>query len=100
MTGRCECDPGWRGARCDKRECVRDGGNKMKLAAEKLNMTAITRICQLPACLPGTYGASCAQQCDCQAGVSCHHETGRCGCPVGLTGTGCEQRKNICLSSN
>lgn len=22
VTGRCECEPGWRGARCDKRECV------------------------------------------------------------------------------
>ncbi len=22
VRGRCECAPGWRGARCDKRECV------------------------------------------------------------------------------
>ncbi|KAF3848031.1 hypothetical protein F7725_021059 [Dissostichus mawsoni] len=60
VTGLCECEPGWRGARCDKH------------------------------CLPGSHGASCAQPCDCQAGVSCHHETGSCGCPAGLMGPGCE----------
>lgn len=27
VTGRCECEPGWRGARCDKRKCVQDRGN-------------------------------------------------------------------------
>lgn len=27
MTGRCECEPGWRGARCDKRECVKHRGS-------------------------------------------------------------------------
>lgn len=47
----------------------------------------------LSACLPGFYGASCAQRCQCQAGVSCHHETGSCGCPAGLTGPGCEKSK-------
>lgn len=28
VTGRCECHPGWREARCDKRECDLDRGQK------------------------------------------------------------------------
>lgn len=30
VMGRCECEPGWRGARCDKRECVCVGRRKLQ----------------------------------------------------------------------
>lgn len=97
VTGRCECVPGWRGARCDKCECVQDWGNCgwMKLALKNIRVKWLCVWCVywLTACLPGFYGASCAQRCQCQAGVSCHHETGSCGCPAGLTGAGCEKSK-------
>lgn len=45
----------------------------------------------LSVCLPGSYGKRCAQQCQCPHGTSCNHVTGQCGCPAGLTGSGCER---------
>ena len=56
----------------------------------------LTRIgCTVAACLPGRYGAGCAQRCRCPAGTPCHHLTGECGCPPGFTGYGCEKSKFV-----
>lgn len=56
--------------------------------------SALTRICCIiAACLPGRYGVGCAQRCQCPAGTPCHHLTGKCSCPPGFTGYGCEKSK-------
>ena len=46
----------------------------------------------LLACARGTFGADCAQQCDC-TGRTCHPVTGECACEAGETGKKCEKRK-------
>lgn len=57
---------------------------------------ALTRIgCTIAACLSGHYGVGCAQRCRCPAGTPCHHLTGKCSCPPGFTGYGCEKSKFV-----
>ncbi len=43
-------------------------------------------------CPQGTFGANCAENCNCQNGAQCDHVTGVCIC-VGYTGARCETRK-------
>ena len=52
-------------------------------------------VISLAACLPGTYGDRCEQDCKCGEGEPCYHITGDCRCPPGYNGPSCEQR--MCL---
>lgn len=58
-------------------------------------LLALTGLVSPPACLPGRYGAGCAQRCRCPPGRPCHHLTGACGCPPGFAGHGCEKSKFV-----
>ena len=44
-------------------------------------------------CPPGTYGDRCEQKCDCDVDATCDPLNGKCICPVGKTGSKCENSK-------
>uniref|UniRef100_A0A8B9MBH2 EGF-like domain-containing protein n=1 Tax=Accipiter nisus TaxID=211598 RepID=A0A8B9MBH2_9AVES len=82
VTGACDCPRGWRGRRCEKGET----------ASLRRRSTYCSLLGFFPtACLPGSFGKNCASRCACPLGVPCDHITGRCGCPPGFTGSGCEK---------
>ena len=56
--------------------------------------SCIYLLCLIIACLPGTYGDQCEQECICEENQPCYHVTGACHCPPGYKGPACEQRKH------
>ncbi|KAF0030600.1 hypothetical protein F2P81_017331 [Scophthalmus maximus] len=108
VTGRCECEPGWRGARCDRRCRAGTFGPNCKSRCSCINggrCDSRTGTCYCApgfigadcssSCLSGYYGKDCGKPCSCGEGGQCHPTTGRCICAPGRMGQSCEQAAQL-----
>ncbi|XP_011948077.1 PREDICTED: multiple epidermal growth factor-like domains protein 11 isoform X1 [Cercocebus atys] len=104
-TGACECEPGYKGPRCQERLCpegLHGPGCTLPCPCDADNTISCHPVTGACACQPGWsgrhcnescpagyYGDGCQQTCTCQNGADCHSITGGCTCAPGFMGEVC-----------